>query len=185
MSKTVTIISQNKKDLDLAKEKGMASAMMDRLSLNQSRIESMAEGIRQIAALPDPVGEVLGMVKRPSGLVIGRTRVPLGVIGIIYESRPNVTSDAAALCIKAGNAVILRGGSEAINSNLAIANIMRQEGEAAGLPKGSINLIEDTSRETAVEFMKLNGYVDVLIPGGAGLIQSVIKCNGARYRNRN
>jgi glutamate-5-semialdehyde dehydrogenase len=170
------IISQNKKDLDLAKEKGMASAMMDRLSLNQSRIEAMAEGIRQIAALPDPVGEVLGMVKRPSGLVIGRTRVPLGVIGIIYESRPNVTSDAAALCIKAGNAVILRGGSEAINSNLAIANIMRQEGEAAGLPKGSINLIEDTSRETAVEFMKLNGYVDVLIPrGGAGLIQSVIK----------
>ncbi len=170
------IIEQNKRDIDNAVAKGIASAMLDRLSLNEKRITEMADGIRQVAKLPDPIGEVIGMVKRPNGLLVGKTRVPLGVIGIIYEARPNVTADAAALCIKAGNAVILRGGSEAIFSNLAITKIMRQEGEKAGLPDGSIELVEDTGRETAVELMKLNDYIDVLIPrGGAGLIRTVVQ----------
>ncbi len=170
------IVDENKKDLDRAVENNIPTAMLDRLLLNTQRIEQMAEGIRHIAALPDPVGEVAEMVKRPNGLLIGKTRVPLGVIGIIYESRPNVTADAAALCIKAGNAVILRGGSEAINSNIAIVNVMCQAGENAGLPVGTIGLIDDTSRETVSKFMKLNDYIDVLIPrGGAGLIKAVIE----------
>lgn len=136
----------------------------------------MAEGIRQIASLPDPVGEVISMWTRPNGLQIGQKRVPLGVIGIIYEARPNVTADAAALCIKASNAVILRGGSEAIFSNQKIVQVMNEALIAAGLPSGVLQLIEDTSRETAVELMRLNEYVDVLIPrGGAGLIQTVVQ----------
>lgn len=169
------ILDENSKDIEKAKENGIPPAMLDRLSLNKSRIEQMADGIRQIAALSDPVGEVIGMVKRPNGLLIGKKRVPLGVIGIIYESRPNVTADAAALCIKAGNSVILRGGSEAINSNIAITRIMQKEGEAAGLPEGAIELIESTDRETAAGLMRLNEYIDVLIPrGGAGLIKAVV-----------
>ena len=169
------ILDENSKDIEKAKENGIPAAMLDRLSLNKSRIEQMADGIRQIAALSDPVGEVIGMVKRPNGLLIGKKRVPLGVIGIIYESRPNVTADAAALCIKAGNSVILRGGSEAINSNIAITRIMQKEGEAAGLPEGAIELIESTDRETAAGLMRLNEYIDVLIPrGGAGLIKAVV-----------
>jgi glutamate-5-semialdehyde dehydrogenase len=170
------LLQNNQIDMKNAEEKGMPEAMRDRLLLTEKRVEDMAEGIRQVAALPDPVGEVLGMTKRPNGLLIGKTRVPLGVIGIIFESRPNVTADAAALCVKAGNAVILRGGSEAIHSNLAIAELMRREGEKAGLPEGAIALVEDTARETAVALMRLNGYIDVLIPrGGAGLINAVVK----------
>lgn len=169
------IIEQNKIDLVNARQKGTPTAMLDRLALDEKRISDMSEGIRQVASLADPIGEVTGMIKRPNGLIIGKTRVPLGVIGIIYESRPNVTADAAALCIKAGNATILRGGSEAINSNMAITKIMRLEGEKAGLPQGAVEIIEDTSRETAVELMKLNDYIDVLIPrGGAGLIKTVV-----------
>lgn len=169
------ILDENSKDIEKAKENGIPPAMLDRLSLNKSRIEQMADGIRQIAALSDPVGEVIGMVKRPNGLLIGKKRVPLGVIGIIYESRPNVTADAAALCIKAGNSVILRGGSEAINSNIAITRIMQKEGETAGLPEGAVELIESTDRETAAGLMRLNEYIDVLIPrGGAGLIKAVV-----------
>lgn len=169
------ILDENSKDIEKARENGIPPAMLDRLSLNKSRIEQMADGIRQIAALSDPVGEVIGMVKRPNGLLIGKKRVPLGVIGIIYESRPNVTADAAALCIKAGNSVILRGGSEAINSNIAITRIMQKEGEAAGLPEGAVELIESTDRETAAGLMRLNEYIDVLIPrGGAGLIKAVV-----------
>ena len=170
------ILEQNALDLNAAKEKGISAAMLDRLMLTKERITSMAEGARQVAALPDPIGEVIHMDKRPNGLLIGKTRVPLGVIGIIYEARPNVTSDAAVLCLKAGNAVILRGGSEAIHSNKCIAAIMKKAVMESGLPEGSIDLIEDTSRQTATELMRLNEYLDVLIPrGGCGLIQSVVE----------
>lgn len=176
LEKSDYILNENKKDLQSAEENGVKKAMIDRLSLNEKRIADIADGVRKVAFLPDPIGEVLGMVKRPNGLVIGKKRVPLGVIGIIYEARPNVTADAAALCIKSGNAVILRGGKEAICSNLAIAKVMSEAGEKAGLPKGTINLVSDTSRETASAMMKLNGYIDVLIPrGGAGLIHSVVE----------
>ena len=176
LEKTDYILNENKKDLQSVEENGVKKAMIDRLSLNEKRIADIADGVRKVAFLPDPIGEVLGMVKRPNGLVIGKKRVPLGVIGIIYEARPNVTADAAALCIKSGNAVLLRGGKEAICSNLAIAKVMSEAGEKAGLPKGTINLVSDTSRETASAMMKLNGYIDVLIPrGGAGLIRSVVE----------
>ncbi|MBZ4644865.1 MAG: glutamate-5-semialdehyde dehydrogenase [Clostridia bacterium] len=169
------ILEANNKDLTNAKEKGISGALLDRLTLNNKRILSMAEGVLQIKSLPDPIGEVISMWKRPNNLTIGQKRVPLGVIGIIYEARPNVTVDAAALCLKAGNAVILRGGSEAIHSNRTIVEIMNEAIIKAGLPEGSIQLIEDTRRETAVEMMKLNKYIDVLIPrGGAGLIQTVV-----------
>lgn len=170
------IIKANKIDLKIAIEKGTSKSMLDRLTLNEDRIEGMANGLIQVANLPDPVGEVLGMWTRPNGLQIGQKRVPLGVIGIIYEARPNVTSDAAGLCFKAGNAVILRGGSEAINSNKAIVKILRAGLKSVNLPEDSIQLIEDTSREVATEMMKLKDYIDVLIPrGGAGLIQAVVK----------
>lgn len=170
------IIKANKIDLQIAIEKGTSKSMLDRLTLNEDRIEGMANGLIQVANLPDPVGEVLGMWTRPNGLQIGQKRVPLGVIGIIYEARPNVTSDAAGLCFKAGNAVILRGGSEAINSNKAIVKILRAGLKSVNLPEDSIQLIEDTSREVATEMMKLKDYIDVLIPrGGAGLIQAVVK----------
>ena len=169
------IIEQNKIDIKDAEQKNTSSAMLDRLLLNEKRIESMADGIRQITALPDPIGKYDGTVKAPNGLLIGKVRVPLGVIGIIYEARPNVTADAASLCIKTGNAVVLRGGSDALRSNMAIVKAMCREAEKAGLPHGAISLIEDTSRETAVEFMKLNSYIDVLIPrGGVGLIKTVV-----------
>ena len=169
------IINANKIDLQKAMEKGTSKSMLDRLALNEERIEGMANGLRQVISLPDPVGEVLGMWTRPNGLQIGQKRVPLGVIGIIYEARPNVTSDAAGLCFKAGNAVILRGGSEAINSNKSIVKVLREGLKSVELPEDSIQLIEDTSREVATEMMRLNEYIDVLIPrGGAGLIKAVV-----------
>ena len=170
------IINANKIDLKVAIEKGTSKAMLDRLSLDVKRIEAMANGLRQVAGLPDPVGEVISMWTRPNGLQIGQKRVPMGVIGIIYEARPNVTSDAAGLCFKAGNAVILRGGSEAINSNKAVIKALVEGLKSVNLPEDSIQLIEDTSREVATEMMRLNEYIDVLIPrGGAGLIQAVVK----------
>jgi len=169
------ILKANGIDIKIAKEKGTKEAMLDRLRLTEERIESMAKGLLEIISLDDPVGEVIEMFKRPNGLQIGKKRVPIGVIGIIYEARPNVTSDAAALCLKTGNAVILKGGSDAINSNKAIVKVLSEAVERAGLPLYSIQLIEDTSRETANAMMKLNEYIDVLIPrGGAGLIKAVV-----------
>lgn len=170
------ILEANKIDLDNARAKGTSEPMVDRLALNEDRIKGMADGLRQVVALPDPVGEVLSMWNRPNGLQIGQKRVPLGVIGIIYEARPNVTCDASGLCIKTGNATILKGGSDAINSNIAIVKVLAKASEEAGLPKNSIQLIEDTSRETTTAMMKLNEYIDVLIPrGGAGLINAVVQ----------
>ena len=169
------IIEANKKDLEASRAKGTSESMLDRLALNATRIEGMANGLRQVAALEDPVGEVLGMWTRPNGLQIGKKRVPMGVIGIIYEARPNVTSDAAGLCFKSGNAVILRGGSEAINSNKAVTTALREGLKSVGLVEDAVQLVEDTSREVATEMMKLNDYIDVLIPrGGAGLIKAVV-----------
>lgn len=170
------IIEQNRIDMENGRKNNMKDTLLDRLKLDLTRIEGMAEGIRQIASLPDPIGETVEQIVRPNGLEIGKKRVPLGVIGIIYEARPNVTADAAALCVKAGNAVILRGGKEAKNSNMAIVSVMQKAGAAAGLPDGSILLVEDTSRESAVALMRLNDYLDVIIPrGGAGLIRSVVE----------
>lgn len=170
------IIDSNRIDIENAESKGMRRAMIDRLKLTRERIEDIAEGVRQVAALNDPIGEVIKMWTRPNGLSIGQRRVPMGVIAIIYEARPNVTADAAALCLKTSNAVILRGGSEAINSNKAIMRIMQKCAYAAGIPEGSMEIIEDTSRETATQLMKMNGYVDMLIPrGGKGLIKSVVE----------
>ncbi len=170
------ILSANGLDLKAARESGMSESLLDRLTLNPARIKGMAEGIRGVAAQTDPIGTVVGGGVRPNGLKIEQVRVPLGVIGIIYEARPNVTADAAALCLKAGNAVILRGGKEAIRSNTCIAEIMRTAAEEAGLPKNSIQLVQDTSRASSVEMMRLTGAIDVLIPrGGRGLIQSVVQ----------
>lgn len=169
------IIAANKIDIENAKNNGTREAMIDRLTLTKERIEGIAEGVRQVKALADPIGEVIKMWKRPNGLEIGQRRVPMGVIAIIYEARPNVTVDAAALCLKTSNACILRGGSEAINSNKVLMKIMQDAAYGAGLPVGSLNIIEDTSRETATELMKMNGFVDMLIPrGGKGLIKSVV-----------
>jgi len=170
------IIKANDLDVKNAREKNMAEGLVDRLVLNHARIEGMAEGLRQIATLDDPVGEVNNMKIRPNGLMIGQKRVPLGVIGIIYESRPNVTADAFGLCFKTGNVVILKGGSDAINSNKAIVASIRKRLASLYLPEDAIQLIEDTNRETAQKFMKMNRYVDVLIPrGGAGLIRTVVE----------
>ncbi|WP_300383658.1 glutamate-5-semialdehyde dehydrogenase [Clostridium sp.] len=170
------IIEANRVDLKVAEDKGTSKPMLDRLALNETRIEAMAKGLTEIISLDDPVGEVIEMWKRPNGLEIGKKRVAMGVVGIIYEARPNVTSDAAALCLKAGNAVILKGGSDAINSNKAIVRALTLAVKESGLPEHSIQLIEDTSREATNEMMKLNEYIDVLIPrGGAGLIQAVVK----------
>lgn len=169
------IIAENEKDLAAAKENGMSEAMQDRLRLDEKRIAGMAKGVDELIALNDPVGEIIEGFTRPNGLRISKTRVPLGVIGIIFESRPNVTVDAAALCLKAGNAVILKGGKEAINSNICLGSIMRRAVEEAGLPADVIQVVENTSRETTNELMRLNGYLDVLIPRGSGrLIQAVI-----------
>jgi len=171
---TDKIIEKNKLDVDNARSKGTSEVMLNRLSLDKKTIAGIAEGIRQVATLEDPIGEVMGMTKRPNGLLIGKTRVPIGVIGIIFEARPNVTADAAALCLKSGNAVILRGGSEAINSNKILVSVMQQALEECGLPIGCIQLVEDTSRQTATELMQLKEYLDLLIPrGGAGLIKAV------------
>ena len=170
------ILDANKVDLENAKEKGISEALLDRLALSDERIEEMANGLREIVKLQDPVGEVISMWQRPNGIHIGQKRVPIGVIGIIYESRPNVTCDAAGLCLKTGNASILRGGSDAINSNKAIVKALKNGIERAGLPINSVQLVEDTSRDVATEMMRLNEFIDVLIPrGGAGLIQSVVK----------
>lgn len=170
------ILSANEKDMINSKNNGMSQSLLDRLALNTKRIEDMSEGLKSIAALPDPIGEVLKMWRNQDNLQIGQVRVPLGVIGIIYEARPNVTVDSAALCIKSGNAVILKGGKEALNSNIAIANIIMKAAVDAGLPEGSIQLIETTDREATNIMMKLNEYIDVLIPrGGSNLIQSVVK----------
>ena len=170
------ILAENKKDVDALKEKGGTQALIDRLTLTEKRIKDMADGARQVKSLPDPVGEVLGMTKRPNGLVIGKKRVPLGVIGIIYEARPNVTVDAAVLCLKTSNACILRGGSEAIHSNKIIVDTMTAALDQIGFPAHSVQLLCDTSRETATRMMKMNEYLDVLIPrGGAGLIKSVVQ----------
>ncbi len=170
------ILAANAADVAAAREAGMTPALIDRLSLTAARIEGMAEGVRQTAALPDPVGEVVEGFRRPNGLQIRRERVPLGVVGIIYEARPNVTSDAAALCLKAGNAVLLRGGKEAIRANIAIAAAIRDGLASEGLPADAVQLLEDTSRETASAMMRMNEYLDVLIPrGGAGLIRSVVQ----------
>ncbi|GAA0114782.1 glutamate-5-semialdehyde dehydrogenase [Clostridium senegalense] len=170
------IISANKIDIEKARNKGTSEAMLDRLLLNEDRIKGMSKGLKQVAGLEDPVGEVSSIITRPNGLQIGKKRVPLGVIGIIYEARPNVTCDAVGLCIKSGNVTILRGGSEAINSNKKIIEVLKKALEKTQLPTECIQLIEDTSRETVESMMKLNEYIDVLIPrGGAGLIKSVVE----------
>lgn len=170
------IIAANKEDVEKAIEQGITGALVDRLTLDKERIQAMVEGIRQIVDLEDPVGEISHMKKRPNGLEIGQKRVPLGVVGIIYESRPNVTADAFALCFKTGNTTILRGGKEAILSNMKIVDIIGEGLEKVGLPKEAVQLVEDTSRETSVEMMKMHDYLDVLIPrGGKGLITSVIE----------
>lgn len=169
------IIAANEKDLCRGRENHMPQGLLDRLLLDKGRIAQMAEGLRQVAALEDPIGEVISMKQRPNGLRIGQKRVPLGVVGMIYEARPNVTVDAFGLCFKTGNAVILKGGSDAISSNIAIVSVIAETLAACGLPKEAVSLIEDTSRETAAAFMKMNEYVDVLIPrGGAGLIRAVV-----------
>lgn len=170
------LLEANAIDITQAKENQMPPALVDRLLLTEARIAQMAKGLRQIAELEDPVGEVLSMKQRPNGLMIGQKRVPLGVIGIIYESRPNVTADAFGLCFKAGNVVILRGGKDAIHSNQAITEVLQGALGKCQLPTEAIQLITDTSHETAEEFMRLNRYVDVLIPrGGAGLIRTVVE----------
>ncbi len=172
---TDLIISENKIDLENAVKNNMSSAMQDRLMLNESRIKAISQSVKKLIALEDVIGSVESGVIRPNGLKICKTRVPLGVIGIIFESRPNVTVDAGALCLKAGNAVILRGGKEAFNSNKCLVNVMRKAIESVGLPADVIQLVEDTSRECATELMQLTEYLDVLIPrGGAGLIKAVV-----------
>ena len=171
-----TLTAANTLDVENGRKNNMPEALVDRLLLTGDRIRGMAEGLRQVAALEDPVGEVLGMKKRPNGLMIGQKRVPLGVIGIIYEARPNVTADAFALCFKTGNVVILKGGSDAIHSNEAIVKCIREVLREQGITEDAIQLITDTSRETTAEFMKMNQYVDVLIPrGGRGLIKAVVE----------
>jgi len=173
---TVELVAENGKDLAAARAKGLADAMIDRLLLNEARIKGMADGLREVALLPDPVGSVDRMWQRPNGLQVGKMRIPLGVIGIIYEARPNVTADAAALCLKAGNSVILRGGSEAINSNIAIAAILRGEMKRAGIPEAALSLIPFTEREGVLEMLKQEESIDLIIPrGGESLIRFVVE----------
>lgn len=170
------LLESNEMDIQNGKKNGMSEALLDRLTLTKERIKAMADGIRQIVQLEDPIGEVLSMKQRENGLLIGQKRVPLGVVGIIYESRPNVTADAFALCFKAGNAVILRGGKDAIHSNTAIMEVIQGALAECNVNKNSIQLVTDTSHEVANQMMKLNGYIDVLIPrGGAGLIKAVVQ----------
>mgnify|MGYP002509721374 FL=1 len=176
LNQSLYLLAENEKDIQAAEERGVKKSLIDRLRLTEQRIEDMAEGLRQIAGLEDPIGEMLEMKTRPNGLRIGRRRVPLGVVGIIYESRPNVTADAFGLCFKTGNAVILRGGSDAINSNLAIVHAVKEGLRKEKLSQDLILLVEDTSRETVQQMMKLRDYIDVLIPrGGARLIASVVE----------
>ena len=171
-----SILAANAKDVENGRIKGLSDSMLDRLSLNESRIQAMAEGLREIANLPDPIGDVLTTDRRPNGLEIRKVRVPLGVIGIIYESRPNVTADATGLCLKTGNAVLLRGGSEAIHSNIEIMKVLSRAAYQAGIPVGALSLIETTDRLAVNGMLKLNQYLDVIIPrGGAGLIKTVVE----------
>ncbi|MBO8168792.1 MAG: glutamate-5-semialdehyde dehydrogenase [Thermoanaerobacteraceae bacterium] len=175
VQKSAEILRANEKDMENGKKNGLSQAMLDRLLLTEDRLEDMAEGLRALAALPDPVGRVEGIWKRPNGLEVGRVRVPLGVIGMIYESRPNVTVDAAGLCLKTGNAVLLRGGSEAFHSNQALTWVIAHAAQTAGVPEGAIQLVETTDREAVEVMLTMNQYLDVLIPrGGAGLIQHVV-----------
>ena len=168
------LIAENRKDLEAGAAKGLDAALLDRLELNQARIDGMIEGLRQIAALPDPIGEIFDMRFRPSGIQVGRMRVPLGVVGIIYESRPNVTADAAALCLKSGNATVLRGGSEAFHSNQAIAACIRRALETAGLPPDAVQVIATTDRAAVGDMITMPEYIDVIIPrGGKGLIERI------------
>ena len=170
------ILTANEQDMEAARARGMSAGLLDRLALNPARIRSMADGLRQVAALEDPVGEVLWMKKRPNGLLIGQKRVPLGVVGIIYEARPNVTADAFGLCFKSGNAAVLKGGSDAIHSNRAIVTALQRALMKGGLGEGILQLIDSTDRQVTAEFMKMNDYLDVLIPrGGAGLIRTVVR----------
>jgi len=173
---TEEIVNANRKDVEAAKAKGIKESLLDRLVLNRSRIEKMAQCLREVAELPDPIGQIVRTWTRPNGLIIGQLRVPLGVIGMIYESRPDVTSDASGICIKSGNAVILRGGSDAINSNIAVGKVLDGAASNAGVPAGAIQVVETTDRRAAEELMRMREYVDVLIPrGGADLIKSVIE----------
>lgn len=175
LDETPYILAENEKDITLAKANGMSASLLDRLRLTDARIAGMAKGLREVAELPDPVGRVLAEDVRPNGLRLTKVAVPIGVIAVIYEARPNVTADAAALCLKSGNAVILRGGKEAIRSNMAVATVMNRALAAAGLPVGCMQLVESTDRAVTQELMKLNRYVDLLIPrGGAGLIRAVV-----------
>lgn len=168
------LMAANELDLQAGREKGLSDAMLDRLRLDEARIGGMAGGLREVAELPDPVGEVTGMWRRPNGIQVGRMRIPLGVIGIIYESRPNVTADAAGLCLKSGNAVVLRGGSEAIHSNRAIAEVLKRELVAKGLPSGALQLVGTTDRAAVTELLKQEDYIDLIIPrGGESLIRFV------------
>ena len=170
------ILQANAEDLAHAKENGVRQVMMDRLALTSQRIADMAVGVEQVAALPDPVGLTLERIERPNGLKIEKRSVPMGVVGIIFEARPNVTADAIALCVKSGNACVLRGGKEAFLSNCKIAEIMAGAAQRCGMPAGAVQLIQDTTRQSAMEMMRCNGYIDVLIPrGGAGLIRSVVE----------
>ncbi len=171
-----TIIAANEQDLQKGREQGLSSALLERLMLNEARVRDMAQGLRDMAALPDPVGEVLGMWRRPNGLDIGRIRTPIGVVGIIYESRPNVTADAVGLCLKAGNAIILRGGEEALNSNRVIARTIAAAASQCGVPGGAIQLVDSEDREAVVFMLKMDDYLDVVIPrGGKGLKQVVVQ----------
>ncbi len=168
------IIGENKKDVDEARAKGLSAAMIDRLKLTEDRLARIADGLRQVSAQEDPVGEIVRMWKRPNGLLVGKMRIPLGVIGIIYESRPNVTADAAGLCVKSGNAVILRGGSETIRSNIAIGEVLRESLKGAGLPEDAVQVVPVTDRGVVLEMLKLEEYIDLVIPrGGEGLIRFV------------
>jgi len=172
--KSGEIIKANKKDIAAAERKGLSKALIDRLTLNKKRIEEMIQGLVEVAGLPDPVGEITKIWRRPNGMMVGKMRVPIGVIGIIYESRPNVTVDASSLCLKAGNSVILRGGSEAINSNIAIVNVLRGVARAQGIHEGVITFIDIPEREAVTEMLKLEGIIDLIIPrGGEGLIRTV------------
>ena len=173
---TSEILNANEKDVKASREKGVKEALLDRLILNEKRISKMAQCLREVASLPDPVGEIVRTWIRPNGLIIGQLRVPLGVVAVIYESRPDVTSDASGICLKSGNAVILRGGSDAINSNLAIGKVLSEAAVDSGIPEGAIQVVPITERSAAIELMKMRDYVDVLIPrGGAGLIRAVIE----------
>lgn len=170
------IMAANQLDLELGQQQGLSAALLERLTLNPGRVKDMAQGLRDVAALPDPIGETITSSRRPNGLDISRVRIPIGVIGIIYESRPNVTADAAALCLKSGNAILLRGGEEALNSNRVIARIISAAAAETGIPEGAIQLVDSEDRQAAVFMMKMHQYLDVLIPrGGKGLKQAVLE----------